>query len=304
MNFCFRAEVSGDAFSPGWVCLTGDVHHRTLNTREAEFIEPFSEIELASKYMEIATRYNLKVTLFITGKTLLQEWEDVEPLIKYKNLEMGGHTFNAFQPLVLHRASKLFRGSSWLSRAQQEADIQRAVEIFKRRIGAVASWRTHSYEYDANTVPLLEEAGFSVWSDVMDKNQRLPKLVGNSLLSLPINVREDHSGVFHGYLTPESVARQSASISSRIKRSAKQWMGVSGGGGNMLLPPADWLEGIKQDVQRAADGGVAVMNLHPVCMYLLDEFVTFEKICQFLAAYKSIKASESRILLSQGAELE
>lgn len=283
----------------GIVCLTGDIHHRSLNTREAKFIEPFSEIELAARYMEIATRYGLKVTFFITGKTLLQEWKHVEPLRAYENLEIGAHTFNAFQPLALHRASKLLRGSYWVSMGQQRADIQKSAEIFKRRIGRVESWRTHSYEYDDNTVPLLEESGFSVWSDVMDATQNMPTLVGSSLLSLPINVREDHSGFFHGYLTPESVARQEASFVAKLKREVKKVMGRASDV-QALLPAADWFEGLKGDVLRVTEtGGVAVMNLHPVCMYLLDEFVTFERICQFLADYKSINVSESRMLLPE-----
>lgn len=283
----------------GIVCLTGDIHHRSLNTREAKFIEPFSEIELAARYMEIATRYGLKVTFFITGKTLLQEWKHVEPLMAYENLEIGAHTFNAFQPLALHRASKLLRGSYWVSMGQQRSDIQKSAEIFKRRIGRVESWRTHSYEYDDNTVPLLEESGFSVWSDVMDATQNMPKLVGDSLLSLPINVREDHSGFFHGYLTPEFVACQHTSFVARLRRKAKNVMGRASDR-QQLLSAADWFEGFKGDVLGAmGNGGVAVMNLHPVCMYLLDEFATFEKVCQFLSVYRSINVAESWRLLPE-----
>lgn len=283
----------------GYVCITGDVHHRSLNTREAKYIEPHSEIELAAGYLEIAAKYGLKVTLFVTGKTLQEEWEGVESLLGYEDMELGAHTYNAFKPLALHRASKLLQGSFWLSKSQQQRDVSRTVGVFNERVGRVTAWRTHSYEYDADTVAILEAAGFTVWSDVMDAGRHYPYMVGSTILSLPINVREDHSGLYHGYMTPEYCLRESKSMSTRIK----SW--VRGGGADAAMPPRQllapdlWLDGFKQDVTAASASGVAVMNLHPVCMYLLDEFATFEKICQFLSAYKSMCASESWQLLNE-----
>ena len=272
------------------VCITGDVHHQSLATREAPFIDPLTEIQLAREYIDIATRHGLKVTLFVTGKTLKEEWADFQKLQGSPNVEFGAHTYSAFQPLWFHRTTKLFTGSYWLNKHQQRRDIERTVQIFNQRLGSVRSWRTHSYEYDKYTATLLTEAGFEIWSDVMDKSIFQPSIVaGTGLISLPINIREDHSGFFHGFLTREEVSKKQSSIISNIKNSVRGRKCCE----TTVVDGAVWEEGFMSDVFKATDAGVAVMNLHPVCMYLLDRFKTFDRLCANVAQYESLFVSEA-----------
>lgn len=283
-------HLVGAGQSKKLVCITGDVHHRSLATREAPFIDPFTEIQLAREYLEIAARHGLKVTLFVTGKTLAEEWDDFRLLQHSTNVEFGAHTYSAFQPLWFHRTTKLFKGAYWLSMRQQRRDIERTVQIFKQRLGGVKSWRTHSYEYDQFTAGLLNDAGFEIWSDVMDKSIFQPSIVeGTELISLPINIREDHSGFFHGFLSREEVLKRQRSILANIKKNVFRRKGC----GMTVVDGAEWEEGFKSDIIKATEAGVAVMNLHPVCMYLLDRFQTFDRLCASMAQYESLFVSET-----------
>ena len=53
------------------VCVTGDVHQRSYRGTDTPF-SPFSEVELAIKYANIAARYGIRITLFFTGKPALK----------------------------------------------------------------------------------------------------------------------------------------------------------------------------------------------------------------------------------------
>ena len=270
-------------------CLTGDVHHQSLGTREAPLIAPRSEIDLALEYARIAARHQLKVTLFVTGKALEEEWDGCRKLLAAANVELGAHTYSAFQTLWLHRASKALRGSYWLSRQQQRGDIARAVDIFGRRVGGVGSWRTHSYECNSDTPDLLVEHRIRVWSDAIDPSAHRPELIqGGALLSVPINVREDHSGFFHGFLTREFQDRQRHRLLARTLAALRG----SGTSPLELTEGLAWEDGARRDIENAAAGGVATMNFHPVCMFLLDQFETFDRLCQYLRQYESLFMSE------------
>src|SRR5687768_8744084 len=54
------------------ICLTGNVHHHSYHDVDTWY-SAFSEARLALRYSEIAARYGVKITLFITGKTCRQE---------------------------------------------------------------------------------------------------------------------------------------------------------------------------------------------------------------------------------------
>lgn len=272
------------------ICLTGDIHHSSLNTREKPYIIPYIEAEVANKYMRIASKYSLKVTFFITGRTFWEEIEDVKKLLQYKNLEIGGHTFNAFKPLWLHRTFKLIRGSYWRSKRQQKLEIKQTVEIIKSKTGiSIQSWRNHSYEYDRNTPRLLEKFSIKVWSDVVDRQCNHPYQVANNLVVLPLNIIGDHSYLYHGYITEEYVKKNATGWAQRIINQVKRCSPNS-----RYYQSSEWVDIVKKEVQEKIEvGGVAILNLHPACMYLLDNFSTFENLCKFFSNYESIWAKEA-----------
>lgn len=56
----------------GAVCLTGDFHHISVRTRDKSLSKNM-EVEVDKEYLAIAENYCIKVTLFITGKSFVEE---------------------------------------------------------------------------------------------------------------------------------------------------------------------------------------------------------------------------------------
>lgn len=273
------------------ICLTGDVHHQSCHTREASLIAPRTEIQLAREYVEIAQAYGLKVTLFTTGRTFEEEWEDAQDLIGYKNLEIGGHTYNAFTPLWLHRGFKLIRGSYWGPSFLQRREIRQTMGVIHARTGiSIVSWRNHSLEYDRNTPRLLGDCGIRVWSNILDRRCTYPYWISDHLLALPINVTSDHSAVYHGFVTKEWVEQNRAKWITGLKRLLQSTRAPE----PEYYSREKWMARVQQEVRDKVElGGLAVLNLHPVCMYLLDQFRTFEILCAFFARFPSIWAKDA-----------
>ena len=93
------------------VCVTGDVHQRSYRGTDTPF-SPFSEVELAIKYANIAARYGIHITLFFTGKACLEEPSDVKRIADMPHCEIGGHTFAAFRD-PWSRIYKKLLGTPW-----------------------------------------------------------------------------------------------------------------------------------------------------------------------------------------------
>lgn len=72
------------------ICLTGDVHN-SINSEEQKYYKK-NEIELANRYLSIANQYDIKSTLFFTGKSVKENKSHFAQIINYNNLEIGGHT--------------------------------------------------------------------------------------------------------------------------------------------------------------------------------------------------------------------
>lgn len=274
----------------GKVILTGDVHHMSSGTREQRYIRPFNELDLSLTYLEIAARYGLKVTFFITGKTFEEENEKIPSLLKFSNVEIGGHTFNAFHPIWLHRISKVVNGSYWLSSKHQISEVKNTCEIIKRVTGiTITSWRNHCYDYNNDTISILLDNGIEVWSDELSEKYFKPYCL-NGITALPINIISDHEVLFHGFKTPDWFLKQK--YTNLIKKLI--------GRGNVYpqgFTREKWFCSVEKGIEEKANKGVAVLNIHPACMYLLDEFQTFEKICELLSQNETFFAKDALTLL-------
>ena len=77
------------------VCITGDVHHMSLDTRDQEYMDR-TEVDAAIEYAEIAAEYEVPVTLFVTGKAAVEEPAGVRQLANMDHVEVGGHNYWAF----------------------------------------------------------------------------------------------------------------------------------------------------------------------------------------------------------------
>lgn len=280
------------------ICLTGDVHHRSMNSLNQNYFNSSdNEVKLAQTYLEIAEKYNLKVTLFITGRAFTEEFDDIKELLKFKNLEIAGHGFNANLPDFYYRfklftknkcgylfSKQYYKFNKLMTLCGHESyirkDIERTLNIIKEKTNLqVNSWRSHAYTHSDKKMDMLNTLGLTVVSDDINKNALLPQEYCENLTSLPINTMPDHDHIFHGARTRQYFSKG-------------KWKGTNFG--SQMYDVDQWLDIIKDQITKIVNNqGIATISAHPECMYLADKFNAFEKLCQFLSQYQSIFAQES-----------
>lgn len=259
------------------IILTGDVHQRfspsSHGVRE-------SELRLAREYVKIAKSYHLKTTLFLTGRSVLESPGVAQSLARDSQVELGGHTFSAFRPKLLHKSFKLFGASHYGPTWYQKMDIQKTLAVFERVLGQrPRAWRTHAYLSDEGTYQLLAAAGFKWVSDKICRACQPYQLI-KGLKMVPINVLPDHEHLYHGKRTPRRVA-------------ASNWPGDAFGRNS--YPAQEWLARVCRQVQDINNqGGIVTLEVHPICMFSLDKFATFRRLCRFLSQFKSGFLSDIR----------
>lgn len=259
------------------ICLTGDVHHMSLRTKDQRYLKG-TELETALDYAKIAKRYNLKVTLFVTGKTLFEEREQAEKLLSLENVELGGHTFATYRPKWFYALStkllKLSNGPAFW----QNRDIVKTITAFETCLGVrIISWRDHGYRQDRNTLRLLGQNNIRYVSNTIDF-EALHPVYNNHMISVPINTLPDHDYMYHGWLTPSS-ALSHPGYRYRSMYSVKEW-----------------LEKVQAQVEQiVSQGGLATLLVHPACAEVADQFESFEILCQYLSSFRSIWISEAMI---------
>ncbi|MFW6048524.1 MAG: polysaccharide deacetylase family protein [Candidatus Natronoplasma sp.] len=237
------------------VAITGDVHHYLGN----HLIEKKEHL-FAKEYLEIISEYDAKATLFVTGKCIENHQEHWKRLHREYPLEIGGHTYYAFQPPSIFYGYKDLFGRFGLTYGPlfyQLLDISKTVRAFEKANIPIQSWRTHAYRGDKVTGKLLPDFGIKYVSE-------LKSLPNEKLIDLPINCYPDDH-VFLATLTekkfdPEEEMRKvKESISKNIE--------------------------LKKDM---------VIQLHPGSMKVLDDYKTFNSIIEKLidAGYEFKTISE------------
>jgi len=258
------------------VCLTGDVHHMSLETRDQEYMDR-TEVDAAIEYAEIAGKHGVPVTLFVTGKAAREEPERVRTLAAMDHVEIGGHNYWAFGTPV----HKLFRGltGSWNGpRRFQDWEIDRTVRTFSDLGVEIRSWRDHAYRHDSNTAGLLSQAGITHFSDVVEPDGSVRE--DDGLTVVPINTPPDHEHIYHAFRTPEFVAESD----------------FEGPFGDESVGPTEWREWVLDTVESSPDRrGAATLLAHPACMRLADNFQTFERLCDNISPFETRRVSEVTI---------
>jgi len=254
------------------VVLTGDVHHAIGNADQA--FTDRSEAALAVEYAARAARHGLKVTLFFTGRAGLDDGADARALFAMENVEIGGHGWDAFTPRLWHGMLNRVLGSPHGPARWQQRMIRRTCDVLERCAGrAVRSWRNHAYRHDRETPRLLAAADIRVWSDEVNLDRPHPYRHPSGVVVLPINTTPDHEYVRHGGWPRESAALQ--------------W-------GGPAYDADEWCTRVcAQTAAIVRAGGVATILAHPLCMQLLDDWATFERLCAFLSRYPTLHAQEA-----------
>ncbi len=263
------------------IWLSGDLHHAGLKTGNQRHAD-ISEIQGAHRYLELLADVGVKVTFFVSGRAFDDEWSDLAPIVEHPLVEIGGHNYACFKPELPHRIYKKltgnYHGPAWLERA----DVLRTLAAARRRTSKpVRCWRNHMYMHGPNTERVLAGCGIELCSDGVDRFASGPRWHPAGLYNLPINIIPDHEHLYHAERTREWVARWQARYA---------W---SDDYGPASYDIDRWTELVLAGLaEREAARVLSTVIIHPITMYLCDRFASFRRILQFLAAARTVHASE------------
>lgn len=283
------------------ICLTGDVHHDSLKTNEQIFVKNrnLSEVKISAAYVQLCERYKIKSTLYVTGRTLADQWEEFRPAAASALVEIGGHSYGGFPSGYWAKLKARLTGrvacshaSSPGSFSSQTRDVARMMEVAQRRLGKpIVSWRSHGLVRDKHTYGILARAGIRFISDELNWDKLFPELLPEGLISHPMNVIMDHDHLIHAHRTADYVARQGRPFPddpALESYSIDEW-------GALVEKQVPAIE---------QKGGVATVLMHPLCMFTADGFKTMEKLLRLFSRYKTIWASETGALIMKGRNNE
>jgi peptidoglycan/xylan/chitin deacetylase (PgdA/CDA1 family) len=263
------------------ICLTGDIHHATLNTGNQQHSD-ISEIQTAALYTRLVEEFGVKVTYFITGKSFADEWEDLRPVCQSPNVEIGGHTYDAFEPQLWHRVwNKLinsYNGPYWY----QKRDAEKTIEIIRQKTGkTITMWRNHMYMHGKYTEKVLASCGIRVCSDGVKKDSTGMEWHPAGIYNYPINIIPDHEHLIHAERTPQWIEAWIARYN---------W---SDDYGSQSYYIDEWAELVLAGLQeREARGITSNLIIHPITMYLCDNFEAVKRILEYIATRENCFMSE------------
>lgn len=279
----------------------GGLDQQWLRTNSA-----MTEVDCSVKYAQLAAEYRLPVTLFVSGNVLKSELSTFKTLAEMDNVEIGGHTYNAFQPSWLHLSFQSIYGSYYGPRFYQKRDIQKTLDLLNQHTQhPVRSWRTHGYRSDPTTLDLLPQFGINVISDVTDADAVIEP-VNRQLVSLPINIPPDHEHLVHGFYYPEAIEQDRLLIQSvrnfgrlpitrrNVKRFAKELVKrvirvrtPVQGFGYWMLEFKEWWEDVRKRIRLSIETqGFATLLIHPACWEVLDSMNSLNQVFQELSVFQ------------------
>ena len=266
------------------ICLTGDLHHTSLQINDQKHIpDPeLTEIRIARMYVDLLEKYDIPATLYVCGGAFEEEWDDLAPVATHPLVEVGGHMHRARFPREVFdcygEKTGLWNGPRWY----QDWDIRRNVEVVGQRMDyRIVSWRAHSFKVDPNTYELMAARGLKLTSDAIEADNLWPGRIDRGIISHPVNVIPDHDHLYHAHRTEEYVERI-----NREGYGADDFGAVS-------YSIEDWGELVARQVRAIEQvGGIATVLAHPLCMYLADGFRTLETLLEYFATCGTIRARD------------
>jgi peptidoglycan/xylan/chitin deacetylase (PgdA/CDA1 family) len=296
------------------VFITGDVHQQSANNPDQGYLDR-TEMEVALQTAHIAAEHDVSLTLFCTGKSIEEQPGLATKLVSMSNVELGGHTWNAFVPEPLHYAFRVLFGSFYGPLAYQRWDILRTLEGIRDVVGVpVRSWRGHALSGGRRTEQILRETSVKVVSNESGPDRPLRDI--DSLFSLPINTRPDHDHIYHGAVTERRIRRDDRIQADGVRgfltldspygwrdakrlslETAKSIFGI-----DTASTPYDrdydsvddWFDSLREEVERGLDRhGFATVLAHPACQAVADDLETFERLCEWLSAHRTALVHEA-----------
>jgi hypothetical protein len=233
------------------IFLTGDVHHMGPRMGDQKRLTGGrTEVRIAEEYLALCNTYQVCPTLFFTGLAVKREADFIRTLLERYQFELGGHTYSANHHRWLlglsRRAFGLANGPYWF----QKEDVSATVRCIRTELGiSIASWRNHAYRMDRNTYKIAAAFGITRVSNRVTGIDGTMQQV-EDILEVPINTLPDHESLGHD-------------CHKRLFHSAKGWV-------NEVLRQIDYQQ------ERNLP---SVILAHPLCMFVEDKFVAFERLC-------------------------
>lgn len=259
------------------ICLTADLHHMSLKTGNQMHSDK-TEISLAAEFVKMMESRDIKGSFFITGRSFEEEFDELLPIIVSPNIELGGHNYEAFKPELLHRVwnklTKNYNGPY----AYQYYDTKKTIDIIEAITGKrINIWRNHMYMHGSNTEKVLSSLGIGICSDGVVKDNFTPQEDATGIYNLPINIIPDHEHIIHAERTPQWI---------------KQWQeryNWSDDFGPDSYYIDEWAELVLNQLrENEQNKRLSVMIIHPITMYLADNFIAVKKILDFIATKESV----------------
>lgn len=253
------------------ICLSGDLHHASLRTGNQRHCDR-SELQVARLYTDMLREAGVKVTFFVSGKCFTQEWSDLQGIVEQDHVELGGHNYNCFQPMLLHRVFKKltgsFNGPAWY----QRRDALKTIQVARQRTGkTLRLWRNHMYMHGPFTDEVLASVGIELCSDGVKRSAAEPTKSASGIFEFPLNIMPDHEHIYHAERTPEYV-------DWFVKR--YRW---SDDYGSESYHVEEWTDRVLEELRAHATAGITSnMLIHPITLYLADGFRSFRRILDFL----------------------
>lgn len=270
------------------ICLTADLHHMSLKTGNQMHSDK-TEMSLAGEFVKMMEKRNIKGSFFITGRSFLEEWDEVKPIVESSNIEIGGHNYEAFKPEFLHRVWNKLTNNYNGPYAYQYYDTKKTIDTIYAKTGKrINIWRNHMYMHGQNTEKVLSSLGIKICSDGVKKDNFSLNHDPNGIYNLPINIIPDHEHIIHAERTPEWIEQWQ----KRYK-----WSDDFGPDSYYIDAWAKLV--IDQLKENEANGNLSVMIIHPITMYLADGFKAVQTILDYIETRESIFMSD--LLLKEKA---
>lgn len=262
------------------ICLTGDIHHESLRTGNQSHSDR-TEIQTALDFLKLLELYQVKMTLFISGKTFQESPAAVKILAAHPLIEIGGHNWDCFEHSLWHRFWNKATGSYNGPRWYQRWDVEKTKRIIESVTGTpLRCWRNHMYMHGPYTEQVLAEAGLQVCADGVRKQSNGMVAHSTGLYNFPLNIMPDHEHIYHAERTPEWVEQW-------IKR--YQWRDDFG---SESYPITRWTELVLEQLHTHQQQGVlSHLILHPLTMYLSDDYASAHQILAYLSQFPTYHMS-------------
>jgi len=255
------------------IYLTCDVHNQSLNMSYRSYHDK-SELQVTQEFIKLLEKYNVKSTMFLTGKCFTEEWEDARPICDHPLVQIGGHNYYCFEPAIVHRLwGKLTRNFSG-PRIYQRHDIKKTQEVIFQRTGKRATaWRNHTLLHGPNTESILAELGFKICADEVRASANGPEWHKDGIHNFPVNIIPDYDHIYHADRTE-----------AWVKAWVNEW-NWSDDFGSESYYIEQWTDLVLTQIQtRVAENRTVNLIIHPITQYICDKLMSVERIIKFIGS--------------------